>query len=69
MKRESIRRRKASGVDPQASTITYCNTGHLASSAWFVLSEVLGNKQTRLYDGSMHEWTLEKRAVQSVARQ
>lgn len=60
---------KASGVDPQASTITYCNTGHLASSAWFVLSEVLGNKQTRLYDGSMHEWTLEKRAVQSVARQ
>ena len=60
---------KASGVDPQGPAITYCNTGHLASSAWFVLSEVLGNKQTRLYDGSMHEWTLEKRAVQSVARQ
>ena len=60
---------KASGVDPQGPAITYCNTGHLASSAWFVLSEVLCNKQTRLYDGSMHEWTLEKRAVQSVARQ
>lgn len=60
---------KMSGVDPQAPTITYCNSGHLASGAWFVLSEVLGNKQTKLYDGSMHEWTLEKRALQSVARQ
>jgi len=60
---------KMSGVDPQAATITYCNSGHLASGAWFVLSEVLGNKQTKLYDGSMHEWTLEKRPLQSVARQ
>lgn len=57
-----------SGVDPQAPAIAYCNTGNLASSTWFVLSEILGNKQTRLYDGSMHQWTLEKRAVQSVAR-
>lgn len=59
---------KMSGVDPQAPAITYCNTGHLASGAWFVMSEILGNKQTRLYDGSMLQWTLEKRAVQSVAR-
>ncbi len=57
-----------SGVDPQAPAIAYCNTGNLASSTWFVLSEILGNKQTRLYDGSMHQWTLEKRAVQSVSR-
>ncbi len=60
---------KASGVDPQAPAIAYCNTGHLASGAWFVMSEVLGNKQTKLYDGSMHEWTLEKRPTQSVARE
>jgi thiosulfate/3-mercaptopyruvate sulfurtransferase len=59
---------KASGVDPQAPAITYCNSGHLASGAWFVLSELLGNKSAKLYDGSMHEWTLEKRALQSVAR-
>lgn len=59
---------KLSGVDPQAPAITYCNSGHLASGAWFVLSEVIGNKQTKLYDGSMHEWTLEKRALQSVER-
>lgn len=59
---------KASGVDPQAPTITYCNSGHLAAGNWFVLSEILGNKQTRLYDGSLHQWTLEKRPLESVTR-
>ena len=51
------------GVNSQARTITYCNTGHLAAGAWFVLSEVLGNKQVKLYEGSMQEWTLESRPV------
>ncbi len=59
---------KMSGVDPQAATIAYCNTGHQASGTWFVLHELLGNKQAKLYDGSMHQWTLEKRAMESVAR-
>ena len=44
-------------------SITYCNTGHLASGAWFVLSEVMKNPNTRLYDGSMYEWTTEQRSV------
>jgi 3-mercaptopyruvate sulfurtransferase SseA len=35
----------------------YCNSGHLNSSTWFVMSELLGNKDARLFDGSMHEWT------------
>lgn len=59
---------KMSGADAGAATITYCNTGHQASGTWFVMSEILGNKQTKLYDGSMHQWTMEKRAVESVAR-
>jgi thiosulfate/3-mercaptopyruvate sulfurtransferase len=59
---------KMSGVDAQAETIAYCNTGHQASGTWFVMSEVLGNKQTKLYDGSMHEWAQEKRPMESVAR-
>ena len=42
-------------------TITYCNSGHLATGSWFVMSELLGNKNTKMYDGSMHQWTLEKR--------
>lgn len=37
--------------------VSYCNTGHLASTDWFVLNEVLGKKDTRLYAGSMTEWT------------
>ncbi|MDN5862145.1 MAG: hypothetical protein L0H19_01715 [Salinisphaera sp.] len=45
------------GIQPEAGTITYCNTGHLASGAWFVLSELLGVDDVRLYDGSMLAWT------------
>jgi thiosulfate/3-mercaptopyruvate sulfurtransferase len=37
--------------------ISYCNTGHLASTSWFVLSEVLKRPHVTLYDGSMSEWT------------
>ena len=44
-------------IQQGASTITYCNTGHLASGAWFVDHEILGNHKTRLYTGSMTEWT------------
>jgi thiosulfate/3-mercaptopyruvate sulfurtransferase len=49
------------GVDTGKPAITYCNSGHLASGQWFVMSELMGNKNTKLYDGSMHQWTLEKR--------
>ena len=35
----------------------YCNTGHLAATDWFVLSEVLNRKDTKLYDASLSQWT------------
>ena len=35
----------------------FCNTGHMASLGWFVAHELLGNRQARLYDGSMAEWS------------
>jgi len=53
----------AQGIDVNAPAITYCNSGHLSSGPWFLLSEVLGNKQAKLYDGSLHQWTLEKRPL------
>lgn len=56
----------AQGVDPAAPAISYCNSGHLASGPWFVLSELLGNPDARLYDGSLHQWTLEKRPLASA---
>ena len=45
------------GIATDGEAIAYCNTGHLGSGPWFVMSEVLGNGKARLYDGSMHEWT------------
>lgn len=53
----------AQGIDPNAPAITYCNSGHLSSGPWFVASEILGNKSAKLYDGSLHQWTLEKRPL------
>lgn len=57
---------KALNITPAAGAITYCNTGHMAAGAWFVLSEIMGNPDTRLYDGSMHEWTTLGRPVVGV---
>lgn len=54
------------GLDPDKPTIAYCNSGHLASGGWFILHELMGNKKAKLYDGSMHEWTLEKRPVTAL---
>ena len=48
---------KSQGVPEKGSVITFCNTGHWASLNWFVMSELLGNKDARMYDGSMLEWT------------
>ena len=48
---------QAVGIAPDQQNIVFCNTGHWASIAWFALSEVAGNKSTRMYDGSMAEWT------------
>lgn len=45
------------GVPEKGPQIAFCNTGHWAAVAWFGLSEVLGNPQVKLYDGSMAEWT------------
>jgi thiosulfate/3-mercaptopyruvate sulfurtransferase len=56
------------GLDLSAGAITYCNSGHLASGAWFIMSELLGNENVKVYDGSMHQWTLEQRPVAATAR-
>lgn len=50
------------GIDPAAPSISYCNSGHLSSGPWFVMSELLGTP-AKLYDGSLHQWTLEKRQL------
>ena len=42
---------------PAGPAVTYCNTGHWAATDWFVLSELLGRTDVRLYYGSMVDWT------------
>lgn len=54
------------GMKNSGMTITYCNTGHLAAGAWFVVSEIIGNKNAKLYDGSLHLWTIEGRPLVGV---
>ena len=48
------------GLAAEEPAIVFCNTGHWASLGWFVHSEILGNKESRLYDGSMAEYTTSK---------
>lgn len=40
----------------QGTVVTYCNEGFHAAMPWFVLSELLGYEDVRLYDSSMAEW-------------
>jgi len=42
---------------PAGPAVAYCNTGHWAATDWFVLSELLGWTDVRLYYGSMVDWT------------
>jgi thiosulfate/3-mercaptopyruvate sulfurtransferase len=42
---------------PVGPAVAYCNTGHWAATDWFVLSEVLGRPDVKLYYGSMVDWT------------
>ena len=44
-------------VNVDDPAIVYCDVGNYASLAWFVLHERLGNRNIRLFDGSMHQWS------------
>src|SRR5262245_41074387 len=46
---------------PSGPVTSYCNTGHWAATDWFVLSEILGRKDTKLFPGSMVQWTADER--------
>lgn len=42
--------------DKNQQIITYCNSGAMAAQYWFYMTEVLGYKNVKLYDGSWIEW-------------
>lgn len=45
------------GLDQASETVSFCNTGHWAATNWFVLSELAGLQNVRLYPASLAEWT------------
>src|SRR5690606_25743952 len=52
-------------ITAQASpvTVSFCNTGHLASINWFMMSEVEGLPNVRLYPESITEWSMKDRPM------
>jgi len=44
-------------VKSDQEVISFCNTGHWAATNWFVLSELVGQPNVKLYAGSMVDWT------------
>ncbi len=58
----------AAGVPTTGDQVSFCNTGHWASVGWFVSHEILGNKQAKMYDGSMTDWTIKGKAVEQKVK-
>ncbi len=58
---DEIRRiAQSNGIAPTpqgGQTVSFCNTGHWASTNWFVLSEVLGDRNVAMYPDSMVDWS------------
>jgi len=53
---------KAVGSDRNKETLVYCDTGKTATSWAFVLTDVLGYKNVKVYDGSFQEWAMDSQA-------
>lgn len=47
---------KARGATPDKEIIAYCRMSHRATVLHFMLSQLLGYKKVRIYDGSWTEW-------------
>jgi thiosulfate/3-mercaptopyruvate sulfurtransferase len=47
----------AVGVTANTPVILYCGTGLLASASWFALTQILGYKNVKNYDGSWFEFS------------
>ena len=50
------------GKDASKEIILYCGVGGNGSGWWFILKEVLGYKDVKLYDGSFQEWSKDPNA-------
>jgi thiosulfate/3-mercaptopyruvate sulfurtransferase len=48
----------AAGVKPEKfdDVVCYCRLSHRATIAWMAMSQILGHKNIKIYDGSWTEW-------------
>lgn len=44
------------GAETDRDVVTYCRLSHRATLGWFVMTELLGYTNARVYDGSWTEW-------------
>lgn len=51
------------GEDRAQEVITYCGAGGYASAWWFLLTQLLGYRDVKIYDGSMEAWVEEGKPV------
>ena len=64
---EDIKRiAQQAGVVTDQPTISFCNTGHWAATNWFVLSELLGQDNVKLYPESVVDWSNAGLAMDNV---
>ena len=47
---------KTVGKDPGRKIVLYCDTGMEATGLWFLMTQVFGYRDVKVYDGSCQEW-------------
>ncbi len=56
------------GKDRNREVIVYCEVGGYASTWWFLLTQMLGYQNVKVYDGSIEEWIKDPDAPVSIYR-
>ena len=54
------------GATPDKTIILYCITSIRGAVGYVAFKNILGYPNVKLYDGSMHQWALEKRPVEKM---
>ncbi len=50
------------GEDKSKEVITYCGVGGYGATWWYLLTQMFGYKNVKLYDGAMQEWVTDPNA-------
>jgi thiosulfate/3-mercaptopyruvate sulfurtransferase len=54
------------GRDTSKEVLVYCGVGGYASTWWYLLTQLFGYKNVKVYDGSMEEWIKDQAAPTST---